>query len=184
MRPSLSFAAVALAATIAPAPTIEDNELRLVEVAAIVPLEGQAGLLLLKAKDSGEILPLVIGVFEAAAIEQARLGSVPPRPLTHDLLASTVAALGATVLRVDIDAFQDSVFRAKLRLSQSGRVITLDARPSDSVALAVRTGAQIFAARRILADQGLSRADLERLRQNPRDLERRIRGEDAEGTRL
>jgi len=183
MRHLLSVAAAALAATIAPSPGA-DPDFRAVEIAAVVPLEDEAALLLLEAKDSGEVLPLVIGLFEASAIEQARLGSVPPRPLTHDLLASAVAALGATVVRVDIDAFQDSVFRAKLRLSQSGRTVTLDARPSDSVALATRTRAPIFAARRILADQGLSRADLERMKKDPREFQRRLRGEDAEGTRL
>jgi len=183
MRRLLSLAAAAVALALAPAPG-PDPEMRPVEIAAVVPLEEEGALLLLQEKESGEVLPLVIGLFEASAIEQARQGSVPPRPLTHDLLANTLAALGATLVRVDIDAFQDSVFRAKLRLSQAGKLVTVDARPSDSVALAMRTGAQIFAARRILADQGLSRADMERLRQNPRDLERRIRGEGPEGTRL
>jgi len=182
MRPSLMPLAVALAAAIGPTPTV-DAEMRPVRVAAVLPLEGRAALLLLEAPDSGVVLPLVIGLSEAGAIQEGRAGIVPPRPLTHDLLAKTVAALGAKVDRVDIDAFADSVFHAKVRLSQSGKVITVDARPSDSVALAVRTGAQIFAASRVLADQGVSRADLDRLRRDPHELERRLRG-GPEGTRL
>jgi len=182
MRPSLPLGAVIIAAVIAPGPPA-DTEMERMEIAAVLPLEDQGALLLLESKGTGTVLPLVIGLPEASAIQAGRIGSVPARPLTHDLLASAVAALGASVARVDIDSFEGSVFHAKVRLSHSGRAITLDARPSDSVALAVRTGAGIFAATRVLGGQGLSRADLDRLRRQPRDLERRLRGED-EGTRL
>ncbi|HVP65816.1 MAG TPA: bifunctional nuclease family protein [Anaeromyxobacteraceae bacterium] len=182
MRPPLALAA-ALALAIAPSAGVE-GEMRPVRVAAVLPLAGNGALLLLEATDSGTLLPLVIGTFEATAIQEARTGARPPRPLTHDLLASTVAALGARVERVDVDAFEDSVYRAKLRLALPGRTVTLDARPSDSVALAVRTGAPIFVARRVLESQGLSREDLERLRRDPGALERHLGGGAAEGIRL
>jgi len=183
MRPSLSVGAVLIALTLSPEPA-NDTDMQRVEVAAILPLEGEGALLLLEAKGTGAVLPLVIGLPEASAIEAGRLKAVPPRPLTHDLLASAVLALGAAVSRVDIDSFQNSVFLAKVRLAQSGRDITLDARPSDSVALALRTGAGIFAATRVLEEHGLSRAELDNLRRRPGDLERRLRGAEAEGTRL
>ncbi len=182
MRPVLPLVAVAALAAAAPGPPLEGDMLR-VDIAAILPVEDRAALLLLQSS-SGVVLPLVIGLPEASAIEAGRGGVAPPRPLTHDLLASAVAAMGGKVARVEIDGFEASVFHAKVRISLSGRMVTLDARPSDSVALAVRTGAPIYAARKVLDGQGLSRADIDRLRKNPPDLEQRLRGEDPGGTRL
>ena len=182
MRPSLPLFALAALAAAAPGP-VDDGEMQRVEIAAVLPLEQGAALLLLEA-GSGTVLPLVIGMPEATAIENGRRGVAPPRPFTHDLLASAVAALGGKVARVEIDGFRDSVFRAKVLLSLGERTVALDARPSDSVALAVRTGAPIYAARKVLDGQGLSRGDLDRLRKSPGELERRLRGEESEGTRL
>lgn len=133
-----------------------------VEVLGVRALpDGEANMLYLGAKDASAVLPLVVGRAEATAIEIRLRAATPPRPLTHDLLGKAIEALGAKVVRVEIDGLRDGTFFATIRLSQGGKPLALDARPSDSVALALRTGAPIFAARKVLEDGGVRRDDLE-----------------------
>lgn len=140
-------------------------ELLEMEVMGVVPLEdGEANLLVLARKDAGSVLTMVIGRSEAAAIDARLRRATPPRPMTHDLLGRAIGELGGKVERVEIVAFRDSVFLATVRLKQGGRSLSLDARPSDSVALALRAGAPIFAARKVVEEQGISRDDLEKMR--------------------
>jgi uncharacterized protein len=140
-------------------------ELLEMEVMGVVPLEdGEANLLVLARKDAGSVLTMVIGRSEAAAIDARLRRATPPRPMTHDLLGRAIGELGGKVERVEIVAFKDSVFLATVRLKQGGRSLSLDARPSDSVALALRAGAPIYAARKVVEEQGISRDDLEKMR--------------------
>ncbi len=135
------------------------------EVLGVVPLQdGEANLLVLGRKDAEAVLTMVIGRAEAAAIDSRLRHAAPPRPMTHDLLGRAIGELGGKVERVEIDAYRDSVFLAKVRVRQGEKSLSLDARPSDSVALALRAGAPIYAARKVVEDQGISRADLERMR--------------------
>lgn len=90
------------------------------------------------------LLPIWIGHSEAEAIMHLLEGRPHVRPLTHDLLASTVGALGSKVERVVIDRVVKSVFFASICLNRNGRIIRIDARPSDSIALALRTKSSIF----------------------------------------
>lgn len=102
-------------------------------------------LIVLKEKDGERILPIVIGLAEASAIKLKISGFNPPRPLTHDLLHATIENLNAKIDRIVIDKLEENTFHAKIVLklaSGDGRV--LDARPSDSIALAVRAQAPIF----------------------------------------
>lgn len=102
-------------------------------------------LIVLKEKGGSRILPIVIGLNEASAIKLRISGFQPPRPLTHDLLHAAISNLDATIDRVIIDKLEDNTFHAKLLLkTRSGEVKTIDARPSDSIALAVRAQAPIF----------------------------------------
>ncbi len=136
------------------------------EVLGVVPLEGaQSSMLVLKDKHAETILPLVIGQSEALAIELRLRGAAAPRPLTHDLLDRAIAALGGRVVDIEIAALKDSVFEARIRLVQGSQSLVIDARPSDSVALALRSHAPIFARRKVLDDAGLTKAALDRLRQ-------------------
>jgi bifunctional DNase/RNase len=127
--------------------------------------DGEANMLYLGAKDASAVLPLVVGRAEATAIEIRLRAATPPRPLTHDLLGKAIEALGARVVRVEIDGLRNGTFFATIRLAQGGKALSLDARPSDSVALALRAGAPIYAARKVLDDGGLRREDLESPRQ-------------------
>lgn len=102
-------------------------------------------LIVLKEKNGSRVLPIVIGLAEASAIKLKISGFNPPRPLTHDLFYSAIENLNAAVERIIIDKLEDSTFHAKLVLKTvSGENKVIDARPSDSIALAVRAHAPIF----------------------------------------
>ena len=102
-------------------------------------------LIVLKEKNGTRVLPIVIGLAEASAIKLKISGFTPPRPLTHDLLYMILEGLQAHIEKITIDKVEDSTFYAKLVLKDSaGKAITIDARPSDSIALAVRANAPIF----------------------------------------
>ncbi|MFA4983729.1 MAG: bifunctional nuclease family protein [Candidatus Omnitrophota bacterium] len=102
-------------------------------------------LIVLKEKNGSRVLPIVIGLAEASAIKLKISGFNPPRPLTHDLFYSAIENLDAAVERIIIDKLEDSTFHAKLVLkTSSGENKVIDARPSDSIALAVRARAPIF----------------------------------------
>jgi len=102
-------------------------------------------LIVLKEKGGSRILPIVIGLNEASAIKLKISGFQPPRPLTHDLLYNTIENLEASVDKVVIDKLEENTFHAKLVLkTESGKIKVVDARPSDSIALAVRAHAPIF----------------------------------------
>lgn len=102
-------------------------------------------LIVLKEKNGSRMLPIVIGLQEASAIKLKIGGFNPPRPLTHDLLHTAIQNLEATVDKIIIDKLEENTFHAKIILkTSSGELKVIDARPSDSIALAVRAHASIF----------------------------------------
>jgi bifunctional DNase/RNase len=107
-------------------------------------------IVILKDVDSQLFLPIWIGVFEANAIALRIEGLEPPRPMTHDLLRATLEQLGARVEKVVISDLQDSTFFARIHLLREQGEIALDARPSDAIALALRTDAPIFVLRSVM----------------------------------
>ncbi|NMD26102.1 MAG: bifunctional nuclease family protein [Actinobacteria bacterium] len=96
------------------------------------------------------VLPILIGGPEASAIHSAMEGIVPPRPLTHDLLVTVMLALGATLERVVITEVREHTFFAELHLRTAAGEIVVSSRPSDAIALSVRTAAPIFAEEALL----------------------------------
>jgi len=113
-------------------------------------------LIALKEKGGSRILPIVIGLNEASAIKLKVSGFNPPRPLTHDLIYVIIKELEATVEKVIIDRLEESTFYAKIILKTSaGAFKTIDARPSDSIALAVRSHAPILVEDEIIKQQEL-----------------------------
>ncbi|MFS0866684.1 bifunctional nuclease family protein [Microbacterium sp. 179-B 1A2 NHS] len=115
-------------------------------------------VILLKPVDAlpgeGRVLPIWIGAQEATSILIAVEGAEAPRPLAHDLMRAMLTALDAKVARVEVTRVEDGTFFAEVTLAASG-VVTLDARPSDAVALASRTGAPIFVADDVLDEAGI-----------------------------
>lgn len=112
-------------------------------------------VVILRELERDRYLPIWIGPWEASAIAMKLQGQVPERPLTHDLLASILEAFGATVRDVIIADLADDTFHARIMLESGGRTIEIDSRPSDALALAVRTGARIFAAEAVLDRAGV-----------------------------
>jgi bifunctional DNase/RNase len=130
------------------------NELSVVGVR--VELPANQPIVLLKEASGERYLPIWIGAVEATAIAFAQQGIVPPRPLTHDLMRDVVAALGAELTAVHITELREGVFFAELLFSNGVRV---SARPSDAIALAVRTDVTIFADEAVLDEAGIVIAD-------------------------
>ena len=114
-------------------------------------------VIVLREKEGTRFLPVVIGVAEVNAIKMKLSGIKPPRPLTHDLLDQIIVQLGAKLSRVVIDKLQQNTFFAKLYLKrETDSEVIIDARPSDSVALALRAGAPIFVEEEILGEAGVT----------------------------
>ncbi|MBI5808331.1 MAG: bifunctional nuclease family protein [Ignavibacteriales bacterium] len=114
------------------------------------PSAGGAYALLLKEVYGSRRLPIIIGSFEAQSIALEIENIKPPRPLTHDLLANVIENLGGTVVEVIIDELRDNTFFAKIKLEISTMTNEIDSRPSDAIALAVRTGAPIFVSEEVM----------------------------------
>jgi hypothetical protein len=102
-------------------------------------------LVLLRDQEELNFLPIWIGVFEAAAIAMELQGVEPPRPMTHDLLISMIENLEGKIQRVIINDVKEGTFYALIEVAgKDGKILSLDARPSDAIALAVRSRAPIF----------------------------------------
>jgi bifunctional DNase/RNase len=112
-------------------------------------------IVLLKVEGKNRFLPIWIGHPEAAAILMKLQNAELPRPMTHDLLAAAIEQLSATVSSVLVTELRDNTFYAVLRLESGGQEIQLDSRPSDAIALAVRTDAPIFASVELLDANGI-----------------------------
>ena len=119
-------------------------------------LPGNQPILLLKETQGERYLPIWIGAAEAAAIAFEQQGVRPARPMTHDLLREVVTALGANLEAVHITEMKDGIYLAELVF---GEQRTVSARPSDAVALAVRTGAPIYGAEALLDEVGIEIPD-------------------------
>jgi bifunctional DNase/RNase len=112
-------------------------------------------VVILKETERERYLPIWIGPWEASAIAMKLQGLVPERPLTHDLFAAALDELGVRVDRVVISTLAEETFHARLYLEHAGRTIEIDSRPSDALALAVRSGVRIYAAQEVLDQAGL-----------------------------
>lgn len=113
-------------------------------------------IVLLRESGGERYLPIWIGAVEATAIAFAQQGVEPPRPMTHDLLKDVLTATGNELAEVRITEVRDNVFYALLILSQG---VEVSARPSDSIALALRTGSRIVCAEEVLDEAGLAVPD-------------------------
>jgi bifunctional DNase/RNase len=116
---------------------------------------GDSQIIVVKERDGERRFPISIGFFEAAAIDR-RLKNVPiPRPMTHELLASTIAQLGGRLERVVISDLVNGTFIAKLVIAQNGRMVEVESRPSDAIALAVGDDTPLYCDEKVLAAAAL-----------------------------
>jgi len=110
------------------------------------PASGGAYALILKEVSGSRRLPIIIGAAEAQSIALEMEGIKPPRPLTHDLMKNIITAFGAELNEIIIDELRDGTFYAKLSIDSQ----SIDSRPSDAIALAVRYGVQIYVATSVM----------------------------------
>lgn len=118
-------------------------------------IQSGAYALILAQTDGPYRIPVVVGAAEAQSIAIKMEGVVPPRPMTHDLFAAMSQAFGIVLKEVFIHKFEDGIFSSELTfVDPAGQEVVLDARTSDAIAIAMRTGSPIFTTRRILAETG------------------------------
>ncbi|MBM4397073.1 MAG: bifunctional nuclease family protein [Deltaproteobacteria bacterium] len=110
----------------------------------ILEEETKNPVVVLRAVEGDETLPIQVGFAEAAAIAAVVEKVDVPRPMTHDLLVAMTDALGGRVLRVEITDLREATFFAAITLKRGARTFTIDARPSDAIAVALRTRASIY----------------------------------------
>ncbi len=121
-----------------------------------VDLQSNTPVLLLQESEGlGRTLPIFIGAPEATAIAFALQGMDTPRPMTHDLIRDLLDALGTDVVRVVVTELKEATYFAEIVLREDGREVPVSARPSDAVAVAVRTGTPLFVADDLMDAEGI-----------------------------
>ena len=121
-----------------------------------VEMPSNQPIVLLKEIDGSRFLPIWVGAVEATAIAFAQQGVEPPRPLTHDLMNNLLELLDATLTAVHMTEIKDGIFYATMLLrDSSGGQLTISARPSDAIALAVRSHSNILATQELLDEIGI-----------------------------
>jgi uncharacterized protein len=116
---------------------------------------GKQPIVLLRTLDGNKFLPIWIGHPEAAAILMKLQGTPTARPMTHDLVTSMLGELNASVSKVAVTELRENTFHAVITLAVNGSEIEIDSRPSDALALAVRTEAPIFVADQVIDDSAI-----------------------------
>ena len=107
-------------------------------------------IIVLKEVDGDRNFPIVIGTMEAAAIDRRLKGKSTARPLTHDLLANIIDAMGGTLERIEITNLEAATFFATLHIRIDGKLVEVDSRPSDAIALGIATNVPIYVAEEVL----------------------------------
>jgi bifunctional DNase/RNase len=124
-----------------------------VEVSSIrLEEETETPIMLLQKPNTNQVLPIWIGTIEAVSIAYAQEGFVHPRPQTHDLLLNILESLNAKILEVSITDIHDKTYFAEIKLSTHEGELTLSSRPSDAIALALRSSAEIFVENSVFND--------------------------------
>ena len=137
---------------------MSDNEMVEVKVVHLgLDRSSNTPVVILQEKDGERVLPIWIGPSEASAIAMELAGVKFSRPLTHDLVKQVVSGLGGQLTRISITKVQENTYFAEMEIQQGDKVVRIDARPSDSIAVALRFGAPIFTQEDLL---GVSSIDL------------------------
>ena len=118
-------------------------------------LVGKQPIVLLKTADSNKFLPIWIGHPEAAAILMKLQGASTPRPMTHDLVTDMLGQLDAQVVRITVTELRENTFFAQITVQQDGSEVEIDSRPSDAIALAIRSDAPIYAAESVIEESAI-----------------------------
>lgn len=112
-------------------------------------------VVVLRDRETGNVVPIWIGLLEANAIALALEGTEPPRPMTHDLMKSILLVTGTRLRTVEIADIRENTYFAFLHIEGNGESVRIDARPSDAIALALRCGARILVSEKVLAQSSI-----------------------------
>ena len=134
---------------------MDDGLVEMVVESVRVHMLSSRHVVILREAARDRYLPIWIGPWEASAIAMKLQGLTPERPLTHDLFATTLDAIGARIERVVIGELAEETFHARILFERDGVTVEVDARPSDALALAVRAGVRIFVASAVLDQAAL-----------------------------
>jgi len=130
-------------------------------------------IVMLKDPDNRLNLPIWVGPLEATSMATELEGAKPPRPMTHDLIRNVLAEFGATVECVEVTDLRENTYFAQIQLkTREGRAVTIDSRPSDALALALRTKSPIYVAKKVLE----ASSELESTEQQPPQSEQNLAG--------
>ena len=120
-------------------------------------------IVILKGSDGNTLLPIWVGVYEANAIALEIEKVATPRPMTHDLLRNMLQGLGCSVSKVVVSQLKDDTFYAVIWLMQNGNLISVDSRPSDALALALRTDSPIYVDEEVIKNSKATSSKQEKL---------------------
>lgn len=139
------------------------------DVRSVGLVQGSPAVMLQPHSGEEIVVPIFIGENEANAIRQRIDHTTPIRPLTHDLLEKMIQTLGGKISKIEVDDLRENIYLGTIYVQQGGRTMTIDARPSDSIALALGTGAPIFCARKVIDQAGVkTEGESGRKRHSPR----------------
>jgi uncharacterized protein len=127
-------------------------EIRCELIRIMITETGDQQVIVLKESKGERAFPIVIGFFEAAAIDRRIKGQALPRPMTHDLLDAVITGLGGRLTKVVITDLKDHTFFATLVIERDGDTVFIDSRPSDAIALAAAANTPIFVEDHVLAE--------------------------------
>ena len=116
--------------------------------------ETNQSIVVLKEEATGKTLPIWVGLFEANAITMGIEHTWTPRPMTHDLIKNIIEGMNANVRRIAVHDLRSNTFYAIIYLEIDGKVVEIDSRPSDAIAVALRVKAPIFVAEKVLESAG------------------------------
>ena len=177
MRPSLLLLPLLLSAEPAPPPLVR------MEVKDVVPLkELKQHALVLVSKEDGTVLPLFVDETAAVAIAFRLMGRPTPHPLAHDLLDRIVPSLGGKLTEVRIDGLKDHVYSSHVFIQQANRQLVIEARPSDAVSMALAANVPVYTTRKVMAEGGITRAEIDASGHEPTDPGPGVGGSGGAGT--
>ncbi|WP_457625081.1 bifunctional nuclease family protein [Persephonella sp.] len=135
-------------------------------------------IVVLKGKETGHVLPIWIGVFEANAIAMQLEGITRPRPMTHDLLNSIINSLNGNVEYIYIHDLRDNTYYAEITIKINDSQVKIDSRPSDAINIALRSGAPIFVSEEVLEKSQIEESDTDSKEEDLKDWLESIKPED------
>ncbi len=136
-------------------------------------------ILILKEKNGNRRLPIVIGHFEAQAIAIKLDKITPKRPITHDLTTNILKTFGISIIEITINKMEDDIFYSEITIEQNGKIIKIDARPSDAIALALRFDSPIYATPQVLNIAGIDLSKLQQQQTEENRVEDTIKSDEA-----